>query len=154
MSKGGITSLNLIYLLVVIYALCYQLQAPLEPFLVDKLVKGQGSEMEYAKLQSFFSVVQVAGSFMVGFLIDYRVGLRGMFVLNFVGCAGCYCILAGATTLSHLYASKLPSVLMTGFLCAQAAVAKCTAEGPERAGQSSNFLRRQTRRHTLIQQPD
>ena len=42
---GGITpqgSLLVVYSLVVLYALCYQLQSPIEPFLVDKLLNSTG----------------------------------------------------------------------------------------------------------------
>jgi len=60
MSNKNLT-MGLVYLNVALYALCYQMQRPLEPFLVDKL-KGEGDaeEMaaEYSKLQSFFSIIQ------------------------------------------------------------------------------------------------
>lgn len=122
----------IVYLLVIIYAVCYQLQSPLEPFLVEKLVKGESAATAYAKLRSFFSLVQLVGSFIVGFLID-RVGLRTMFTVNFVACALCYAILANTTSIELIYASKLPSVFQAGFLCAQTAAAKLTAPGAERA---------------------
>jgi hypothetical protein len=35
-------SLFIVYSLVVLYALCYQLQSPIEPFLVDKLLNSTG----------------------------------------------------------------------------------------------------------------
>ena len=123
--------LTIVYLLVVLYALCYQLQAPLEPFLVEQLVKGPAAA-SYAKLQSFFSLVQMVGSFVVGYLLDV-VGLRGMFALNFVACAVCYGMLASATSIEVLFASKLPALFQAGFLCAQTAAAKLTPDGRERS---------------------
>eukprot|EP00239_Pterosperma_sp_CCMP1384_P009899 CAMPEP_0197863782 /NCGR_PEP_ID=MMETSP1438-20131217/41499_1 /TAXON_ID=1461541 /ORGANISM="Pterosperma sp., Strain CCMP1384" /LENGTH=88 /DNA_ID=CAMNT_0043481809 /DNA_START=38 /DNA_END=300 /DNA_ORIENTATION=- len=70
--------LYLIYFLVVLYALCYQLQSPIEPFLVDKLV-GSDSETAtataYARLQSFFSFIQTIGSLSFGYVLD-RVSIR------------------------------------------------------------------------------
>ena len=120
---------SVVYLLVVVYSLCYQLQSPLEPFLVEKLATaGTDSAAAYARLQSFFAVVQMVGSFFVGYLLD-RWGLRVMFALNFLGCAASYALLAQADTLEALYLSKLPAVFMAGFLCAQVAVAKLTPDG-------------------------
>ena len=44
------------YINIVLYALCYQLQRPVEPFLVRELSKGGDSVTQiYGHLQSFFS---------------------------------------------------------------------------------------------------
>jgi hypothetical protein len=65
-----------IYLLVVFYALCYQLQAPIEPFLVEKLIGKDGdSAVAFGRLGSFFSIVQTVGSLSFGYLLD-RAGVR------------------------------------------------------------------------------
>lgn len=131
-------SLLIIDALVVIYALAYQLQTPLEPYLVDKLVKGESStkdtSLAYAQLQSFFGVIQLVGSLLVGSLIDV-FGVKAMLLVNFVSCALTYALLALAAqsdSLPLLYASKLPTVFMAGFLCAQTAVSALTAPGAER----------------------
>ena len=109
----------LIYFLVVLYALCYQLQSPIEPFLVDKLVgKGGDSATKYAQLQSFFSIVQTVGSLMFGYVLDI-FGLRVGFAINFLGCALQYYMLANTTSIEMLFLSKIPGVFMAGFLCAQ-----------------------------------
>lgn len=53
---------SLIYLNIVLYATCFQIQRPLEPFMIEKLKSGGGGgdvALEYAKLQSFFSLIQV-----------------------------------------------------------------------------------------------
>jgi OCT family organic cation transporter-like MFS transporter 18 len=122
----------LVYFLVVLYALCYQLQSPIEPFLVDKLVgKGGDSATQYAKLQSFFSVVQTIGSLIFGYVLDV-FGLRVGFAINFLGCALQYYMLATTTSIEMLFASKIPGVFMAGFLCAQTAVSVLTAPGTER----------------------
>ena len=136
-------SLNVVYALVVLYALCYQLQSPLEPFLVDTLVKGEAAAT-YARLVSFFSLVQMVGSMLVGFMLDH-IGLRGMFAINFLACALSYAILARATSIELLFASKLPALFQAGFLCAQTAAAKLTADGPER----STALGRLTSAYTI-----
>lgn len=132
--------LLVIYLLVVFYALCYQLQSPVEPFLVDKLIGGKaqdkvsGAGAAYGRLQSIFSVVQAFGSLIMGYLLD-KAGVRAGFAINFVACALQYYMLylSNVTeSLNMLYLSKLPGVAMAGFLCAQAAVARLTSSGPER----------------------
>ena len=131
-------SLLLIDFLIVLYALAYQLQVPLEPYLVDTLAKGTGgtagAAAQYASLQSFFGLVQCIGSILVGYLVD-RFGLRLMLLLNFAACAASYALLASATSMPWLYASKLPTLFMAGYLCAQTAVSTLTAPGAERMAQ-------------------
>ena len=114
--------LNVLYINVILYALCYQMQSPVEPYLVAKLVKGDDGEA-YSKVQAWFSVIQTLGSVAVGFLLD-KVGLRWAFVINFLACALSYGILAHATTIELLYHSKIPTLFMAGFLCAQTLVSK------------------------------
>lgn len=59
-------TLLLIYVNIAIYATCFQIQRPLEPFLVEKLGLSGDSGGEYAKLQSFFSLMQTVGSLLAG----------------------------------------------------------------------------------------
>lgn len=54
------------------------------------------------------------------------------FILNFLACAGTYYLLSITDSIETLYLSKIPSVCMAGFLCAQCAIAKITEEGPDR----------------------
>lgn len=124
--------LAVVYVLVVLYALCYQLQSPIEPFLVEKLMKQHGdAALAYGHLQSFFSLVQTIGSFCIGLLLD-RVGVRAGFAINFIACALQYGILSCCDSITMLFASKVPGVAMAGFLCAQAAISRLTTEGTER----------------------
>ena len=127
-------SLYLVYGLVVFYALCYQLQAPLEPFLVERLVgKDNASEasVSYGRLQSLFSGIQMFASLLFGHILD-KAGVRVGFILNFVACAATYFLLSITDSMAMLYASKIPGIGMAGFLCAQTAVSELTAAGPER----------------------
>ena len=49
-------ALLIVYVNILLYAVCYQLQRPIEPFLVDKLSsKSTDSKQAYGQLQSFFS---------------------------------------------------------------------------------------------------
>jgi len=127
-------TLLIIYSLVVLYAVCYQLQSPLEPFLVDKLVgKDKSSEgaAAYGQLQSFFMVIQAIGSLGFGTLLD-RYGARVGFLVNFIACAASYTLLANTDSMTMLFLSKVPGVGMAGFLCAQTSVSQVTYPGPER----------------------
>lgn len=129
-SKQNVTLL-IIYINVVLYATCYQMQRPLEPFLVDKLLTSGDSVKEYAKLQSFFSVMQTVGSFFSGILVD-KFGVKGGFIVSFLGSAACYALLSESTSLSILYMSKIPSIFQAGFLCAQVGVTQVTGSGTDR----------------------
>ena len=69
----------IIYVNIMLYATCFQLQRPLEPFMIENLQSGASNSdaiaLEYAKLQSFFSLIQTFGSLIVGGMID-KVGVR------------------------------------------------------------------------------
>jgi len=141
------TVLAIIYVNIALYALCFQMQRPLEPFLVEQLGKkrlenggGQGdtgealdSAAQYTKLQSFFSMVQVVGSLASGPLLD-RFGAKGGFFINFLCSAMSYYILSLSTSMDVLYFSKIPSVFQAGYLCGQLAISQITEEGQERTG--------------------
>ncbi|CAE7552160.1 tetA [Symbiodinium sp. CCMP2456] len=129
------TAMNLLltYCLVVLYGFGNQLQAPLEPFLVERLV-GQGdtsASASYGRLQSLYWGIQIVGSFLFGCLLD-KVGVRLGFGLNFLCCAATYSLQSAAGSMAALYASKIPGIGMNGVLCAQTAVSQFTDPGPER----------------------
>lgn len=130
--SGSNATLVVIYLNIFLYALCYQMQRPLEPFLVDRLVGKEGSSAnEYARLQSFFFIVQTLGSLFIGRLID-SIGYKWGFMLNFLASGLSYFILSESRTLFLLYLSKLPTVFQAGFLCAQVAVTRSEFDGASR----------------------
>ncbi|CAJ1965710.1 unnamed protein product [Cylindrotheca closterium] len=124
------TILWVTYLNIVLYALCYQLQRPVEPFLVQSLIDKQsedsgngGEHMQvsraYGNLQSFFQAIQTVGSPLVGILLD-RLGIQKTSALVFLASGLSYALLAMATDMTSLFLSKLPTVLMAAFLVAQA----------------------------------
>lgn len=129
-SSSDIT-LIIIYVNVALYATCYQMQRPLEPFLVDKLLAKGDSSNEYARLQSFFSIMQTAGSFVSGRFLD-SFGAKYGFIISFLASAMCYAILSQSTTIEILYLSKVPTIFQAGFLCAQVAASQATMDGAER----------------------
>ena len=133
-ARSPSASLYLVYGLVVLYALCYQLQAPLEPFLVERLVgkdKVTDASVSYGRLQSLFSGIQMFASLLFGHILD-KAGVRIGFLLNFLACAATYFLLSITDSMEMLYASKIPGIGMAGFLCAQTAVSQLTPAGPER----------------------
>jgi predicted MFS family arabinose efflux permease len=118
------------YLNIVLYALCYQLQKPVEPFLVQTLAENANDAdavaRKYGELQSFFSAIQTVGSPLVGILLD-RAGIRFASASVFFASALSYTILAVATDINLLFYSKLPTALQHAFLVAQATAATSTA---------------------------
>lgn len=125
----------IVYGLVVLYALCYQLQKPIEPFLVDKLIKNSDNSTDaataYAKLKGYFSAFQGVGSLAFGYILD-RWGTRTGLIINYLACACSYYILSIATSVELLYLSTVPGIAMAGFLCAQTAMIKLTEPGADR----------------------
>lgn len=117
------------YLNIVLYALSYQLQTPVEPFLIKKLSEEAGDPdgviETYGNLQSFFQAIQTIGSPLVGIILD-RIGLRYTSALVFLASAMCYAILAVAYDLQTLFLSKIPTVFQAAFLVAQATAAAST----------------------------
>ena len=108
MGRRDRIALVVTYVNIVLYGLCFQLQRPVEPFLVKSL-SSQGNPAEvsrtYGQLQSFFNAVQTIGSPLVGILLD-RIGIRKASGVVFAATALSYAILAYATDLNLLFLSK------------------------------------------------
>ena len=120
--RSATLALWVTYVNIVLYALCYQLQRPVEPFLVAKLTTSGDAAMNYGRVQAFFSAIQTVGSPLVGILLD-RIGIRRTSALVFAASALSYAVLAHSTDLSTLFLSKVPTVLQHAFLVAQATAA-------------------------------
>jgi len=127
------------YLNIILYAISYQLQRPVEPFLVRSLihnnkdnVNSQEEESKanrtYGKLTSFFSCIQTIGSPLVGILLD-KIGPRYTSILVYLASASSYWILANATSPTWLYCSKIPTLLQHAFLVGQATVSSVCENG-------------------------
>jgi MFS family permease len=106
-------ALYVTYVNIVLYALCFQLQRPIEPFLVQQLSKNAASVSEvtrtYGQLQSFFSIIQTLGSPLAGILLD-RVGVRITSCIVFLASALSYGILSISTDdIYMLFYSKIPT---------------------------------------------
>eukprot|EP00980_Cylindrotheca_fusiformis_P014538 scaffold3914_cov121-Cylindrotheca_fusiformis.AAC.7 len=126
-SKNTYIILLVTYLNLVLYALCHQLQRPVEPFLVQSLMDKENSaessslnvSRAYGNLQSFFQAIQTVGSPLVGILLD-RLGIQKTSALVFLASALSYAMLSVATDMTSLFYSKIPTVLQAAFLVAQA----------------------------------
>ena len=140
------------YANIVLYALCYQLQRPVEPFLIQSLTEQEQAEGEissvnqtYGNLQSFFSFCQMFGSPLVGILLD-RIGIRKTSCVVFVASALSYAILASASDLTLLFVSKIPTIFQAAFLVAQATAATTTGDN---AAMRAAALGRMTTAYTV-----
>lgn len=135
------------YLNIALYALCYQLQRPIEPYLVGRLAENDPTRVAvlYGQLQAFFSAIQTVGSPLVGILLD-RLGVRHASALVFAASAISYAILANADSLPLLFYSKIPTALQHAFLVAQ--VTAATATGSDDVARAA-ALARMTTAYTL-----
>lgn len=124
------------YANIALYALCYQLQQPVIPFLVGRLSSsengggsehGNSSARAYGRLESFSSAVQALGSPLVSALLD-RAGIRKASAAVFLASACSYAILACATDMRLLFLSKVPAALQHAFLVAQATAAALSVQ--------------------------
>ncbi len=121
--------LYITYINIVLYAFCFQMQRPMELFIVDKLVKGgrtlslphgqhplslshhqhaiDNVASEYASLQAFFSFVQSIGTLVMGSIIIDKFGVKGGFIVAFLSGGLSYYFLSIATDIKMLYISKM-----------------------------------------------
>lgn len=162
------------YVNIIFYAISYQLQRPVEPFLVRSLIHAQSSDAKndiindlddesqrtnqtYGRLTSLFSLIQTVGSPIVGTLLD-RIGPRKTSILVYGASALGYWILSHATSPGMLYWSKVPMVLQHAFLVGQATVSRTcnynnndmdAGEGEDSAAQRAAALGRMTTAYTI-----
>jgi MFS family permease len=135
-TSADVAALWVTYVNIILYALCFQFQRPVEPFLIQSLLSEQQQSSNndtavdinqtYGNLQSFFSAIQTIGSPLVGILLD-RIGIRKASAVVFFASALSYAILASATDLNWLFWSKVPTAFQHAFLVAQATAATATA---------------------------
>eukprot|EP00928_Gymnodinium_smaydae_P047423 TRINITY_DN31650_c0_g1_i1.p1 TRINITY_DN31650_c0_g1~~TRINITY_DN31650_c0_g1_i1.p1 ORF type:complete len:469 (+),score=60.33 TRINITY_DN31650_c0_g1_i1:58-1464(+) len=122
----------IVYGLLMIHAFCYQLQTPLEPYLVDHLIgKGAEATATYGYLQSFYWMVQLVGSVAFGGFLD-RYGCRVGLIVSNLAAMTQFLTLANTSSTTMLFLSKLPGMFAHPVLSSQTMVSKLTPEGPER----------------------
>lgn len=105
------------------YALCFQMQQPLQLYLTKQLVEGsQDATAAFATIRTANGVLQLVGSLLSGLLID-RFGVGGVFVLSFAASALHYAMIVGASSWQWLAVAQLPTMLQHAVLAARAYVA-------------------------------
>ena len=120
----------LIYGNIVLYAICFNLQAPVMPALTASF---GSTSLEYGSLMSLFALVQLVGGLLCGPLMDVN-GPRWGFMVSFLSGALAYGMTAFANSMPLLYLSRLPMAAQHAALAARIAVsAKATTPGGQAA---------------------
>ena len=118
-------SLALIYLVIVLYAVAFMSQQPVQQFHVVNL--GGESNSSFLYLRSFFACAQFAGSLISGALVD-RFGAKNALLLSFASGAASYALTAAASSLTMLFVAQVPTIFLHAMLAARAFI---TAYVPE-----------------------
>ena len=121
----------ILYTNVTLYALCLQLKAPIEPFLISSL-EANDAVLSYGALLSLISLIQTIGCPIMGIIID-NYSAKLAFFIAFVSSAMSYGLLSYATSLEILYLSVIPTAFQHGFLCAQAVAVNLFKDEEDRA---------------------
>jgi MFS family permease len=106
---------------IVLYAVCFQMQQPIQPYLVQSLVTSDDAAAQYASFRSFGGLLQVLGSLLSGWLID-RFGTKYVLLLSFGSSALSYGLAACATDIRMLFLSQIPTIFQHAMLGARAFV--------------------------------
>ncbi|WIA17363.1 hypothetical protein OEZ85_014225 [Tetradesmus obliquus] len=107
-----------------LYALCFMAQAPLLPYMIDKL--GAKESNTYGLLMSTFSGLQLVGSLLSGPLVD-AYGGKLLLIISFASSAACYTMTATASSIWMLFVSRLATLMQHAVLAARTIV---TAQSP------------------------
>ena len=110
----------IVYINCMLYATAYQLNRPLEIYLVSELVGNTNTDHSstYANLQSWFSILQTIGALICGVFLD-KLGYKYCLILIFISSACSYYLLSISTSIFILYLSKVPTILQHGYLASQ-----------------------------------
>jgi len=108
----------LIYGNIVLYAVCFNLQAPVMPALTSSF---GADARQYGTLMSLFALMQLVGGLVCGPLMDVN-GPRWGFIVSFLSGAAAYGMTAIATSMPVLYLSRLPTAAQHAALAARIAV--------------------------------
>ena len=110
--------LRLLFGNIVLYAVCYNLQAPVLPALTQSF---GADARQYGALQSLFALAQLLGGLLMGPLMDVY-GARWGLIVSFLSGSSAYALSAAATSMPLLYASRIPTALQHAALAARIAV--------------------------------
>ena len=125
MSPPPLSRVTLVLLAnVVLYALCYMMQTPVLPYLVEEL---GATDTAYGYLMSAMAVVQFVGGLLAGPILDVY-GARVVLLASYGSSAACYALTGAARGMPLLYASRVPTLLQHAVMATRAAVAEASSE--------------------------
>jgi OCT family organic cation transporter-like MFS transporter 18 len=113
-----------VHLNITLYALTYWITRPVQPFLFKNL---GADAVIFGYLQTTFSVVQLAGSPIIGRLCDTQ-GSKLALQMCQIATGLSYILLGTAYNIPLLFLAQLPTVLMQSMHCAQAFVSEFSSE--------------------------
>jgi MFS transporter, OCT family, solute carrier family 22 (organic cation transporter), member 18 len=112
------------YLLVILYALSFQIVSPTQLYLVKSLTSEGEAATQFALIRTVNGVAQLVGSLISGALID-RYGYRFVMLISLVSSAVCYFLMAiptedKTTALWLLYLAQIPTLAQHAILAGRA----------------------------------
>eukprot|EP01023_Acetabularia_acetabulum_P010486 TRINITY_DN14767_c1_g1_i4.p1 TRINITY_DN14767_c1_g1~~TRINITY_DN14767_c1_g1_i4.p1 ORF type:complete len:400 (+),score=27.26 TRINITY_DN14767_c1_g1_i4:171-1370(+) len=110
----------IIYVNVMMYAICYMAQVPLIPYLVKSF---NADTLSYGRLQTVFNLIQLFGGLLAGPLMD-EYGAQVVFLLSFVSSAVSYGVTASSYNMQMLYLSRIPTLFQHAMLAARVLITK------------------------------
>lgn len=115
-------SLAIVLVNVALYAICFQAQLPVQPYLLKSLSLSGDAAVAWGTFKSWGGALQVVGSLIAGLLVD-KMGAKAVLLLSFVASAAAYYLTYIATDVTGLYVSQVPTVFQHAVLAARAYVA-------------------------------
>lgn len=127
--------LGVVHFNIFLYSISFGLSLPVMPYLTETL---GADPVQYGYLQTWFSLLQLLGSPLLGIFGD-RYGSKAALMVSIGASAASYLLLATATNLPLLFLSRVPTLLQHGILCAQAYVTDIT-DDDSRAGSLGRLM--------------
>lgn len=120
-----------LYFNIALYAACFQMQSPVQPYMLQQL--SDDAVNAYGRSKSLFNFGQLIGSLVCGPLIDW-VGAKKLLLISFIASIISYTMIANATTLELFYLAQIPTIFQHAVLAGRAYITLITPdEGTSRA---------------------
>ena len=128
------TKYSMLYFNIALYSACYQMQAPVQPYMLQQL--SDDAVQAYGRSKSLFNFVQLIGSLICGPLSDL-VGAKKLLLISFLASILSYSIIANATSLELFYLAQLPTIFQHAVLAGRTYITMVT---PDEGTSRSTFL--------------
>uniref|UniRef100_A0A7S2RPU1 Major facilitator superfamily (MFS) profile domain-containing protein n=1 Tax=Mucochytrium quahogii TaxID=96639 RepID=A0A7S2RPU1_9STRA len=119
-----LNSCVLVHANILVYSLCFWIQQPVLPYLSKEL---GADAVVFGSLESALSLLALLGGPLLGRLTDEK-GAKVALIASHLGSLYMYSLMAGATRLEILFASRLGAFSQHAMLCGQAAITQLTGE--------------------------